>query len=117
MKLGWQSPSEQRGRFDVLPLIVEMNGQVLCQELPEQIVLQVQLEHPTIPAFRELGLQWHAVPAISNMGLTIGGVQYTAIPFNGWYGGTHENNNIHIHTNINIVILHFKSVYFFGIGT
>ena len=33
-------------------------------------------------------LRWHAVPAISNMPLRIGGVTYPAAPFNGWYLGT-----------------------------
>src|SRR5207248_46258 len=38
--------------------------------------------------FAELGLRWHAVPAIANMRLTIGGVHYPLAPFNGWYMGT-----------------------------
>jgi nitric-oxide synthase, bacterial len=33
-------------------------------------------------------LRWHAVPAISDMRLTIGGVHYPMAPFNGWYMGT-----------------------------
>ena len=37
---------------------------------------------------RTLGLKWHAVPALSGMRLEIGGVNYTAAPFNGWYMGT-----------------------------
>ena len=36
----------------------------------------------------ELGLRWHAVPAISNMPLRIGGITYPAAPFNGWYLNT-----------------------------
>jgi nitric-oxide synthase len=35
-----------------------------------------------------LGLKWHAVPVIFNMRLEIGGISYTAAPFNGWYMGT-----------------------------
>jgi nitric-oxide synthase, bacterial len=35
-----------------------------------------------------LGLKWHALPVISNMRLEIGGISYTAAPFNGWYMGT-----------------------------
>ena len=38
--------------------------------------------------FAELGLKWHALPVVSNMRLEIGGVSYTAAPFNGWYMGT-----------------------------
>jgi nitric-oxide synthase, bacterial len=51
-------------------------------------VLEVPLAHPEYPWFAELGLRWHAVPAISNMRLTIGGVHYPLAPFNGWYMGT-----------------------------
>jgi nitric-oxide synthase len=46
------------------------------------------LSHPEFPWFAALGLRWHAVPAISNMPLRIGGVTYPAAPFNGWYMGT-----------------------------
>ena len=38
--------------------------------------------------FADLGLRWHAVPAISNLCLEIGGICYPAAPFNGWYMGT-----------------------------
>ena len=30
-------------------------------------------------------LKWYAVPAVANIMLDIGGLQYTAAPFNGWY--------------------------------
>ncbi|MFC7643943.1 nitric oxide synthase oxygenase [Streptosporangium lutulentum] len=43
---------------------------------------------PSHPWFEQLGLRWHAVPAISNMCLEIGGICYRAAPFNGWYMGT-----------------------------
>jgi len=48
----------------------------------------VPITHPEYAWFTELGLRWHAVPAISNMRLTIGGVHYPLAPFNGWYMGT-----------------------------
>jgi nitric-oxide synthase len=51
-------------------------------------VVEVPLAHPEYPWFAELGLRWHAVPAISNMRLSIGGVDYPLAPFNGWYMGT-----------------------------
>ena len=51
-------------------------------------MLEVPLTHPDLDWFAELGLRWHAVPAISNMRLEIGGVRYPAAPFNGWYMGT-----------------------------
>ena len=51
-------------------------------------MLEVPLVAPEFEWFAELRLRWHAVPAISNMPLRIGGVTYPAAPFNGWYLGT-----------------------------
>jgi nitric-oxide synthase, bacterial len=85
-RFGWQGKGEA---FDVLPLAVETPTEgVRLFELPEDAVLEVPLEHPEHRWFAELGLRWHAVPAISNMRLSIGGVQYPLAPFNGWYMGT-----------------------------
>ena len=38
--------------------------------------------------FGDLGLQWYAVPAVANMLFDIGGIEFPACPFNGWYMGT-----------------------------
>ncbi len=84
--LGWRAPG---GRFDVLPLVIEMPGEPpQLFELPSDVVMEVPLRHPEHAWFEELGLRWHALPAISDMRLEIGGVQYPAAPFNGWYMGT-----------------------------
>ncbi|HLL68880.1 MAG TPA: nitric oxide synthase oxygenase [Micromonosporaceae bacterium] len=83
---GWQGKGEA---FDVLPLAIEAPGSdVRLYDLPDAAVWEVPLTHPEFPWFGELGLRWHAVPAISNMRLTIGGVDYPLAPFNGWYLGT-----------------------------
>jgi nitric-oxide synthase len=84
--LGWRGKGEA---FDVLPLAIEtpMEG-VRIFELPERAVLEVPIAHPELAWFAELGLRWHAVPAISNMRLRVGGVNYPLAPFNGWYMGT-----------------------------
>jgi nitric-oxide synthase len=86
-EMGWRPPAD-RGRFDQLPLVVEteQEGPRLYQ-LDPSIVMEVPLSHPDLPWFADLGLRWHAVPAISNMRLAIGGVVYPAAPFNGWYLG------------------------------
>ncbi len=65
----------------------ESEGTRLYQIDPS-IVLEVPLHHPDLRWFADLGLRWHAVPAISNMRLRIGGITYPAAPFNGWYLGT-----------------------------
>ena len=83
---GWRGKGE---RFDVLPVAIETPAEgVRLYELPERAVREVPLAHPEYGWFAELGLRWHAVPAISNMRLTIGGVHYPLAPFNGWYMGT-----------------------------
>ncbi|MFJ4923759.1 nitric oxide synthase oxygenase [Streptomyces sp. NPDC088725] len=83
--LGWPGPG---GAFDVLPLIVRMPGErPRWFDLPADAVLEVPLTHPEFDWFAELCLRWHAVPAISDMRMEIGGVDYPACPFSGWYVG------------------------------
>jgi nitric-oxide synthase len=86
IRLGWQGG---HGPFDVLPLAIETPRDGLrLFDLPPEAVLEVPLAHPEHRWFAGLGLRWHAVPAISNMRLTIGGLHYPLAPFNGWYLGT-----------------------------
>jgi nitric-oxide synthase, bacterial len=88
VELGWTRP-DPPGRFDVLPLLVSAKGAAPeLVDVPQDAVLEVPLRHPEHDWFAELRLRWHAVPAISNMPLEIGGVTYPAAPFNGWYLGT-----------------------------
>jgi nitric-oxide synthase len=83
---GWRGKGEA---FDVLPLVIQTPAEgVRLYELPERAIVEVPLTHPEYGWFAELGLRWHAVPAISNMRLTVGGVHYPMAPFNGWYMGT-----------------------------
>lgn len=83
---GWHKA--EKTPFDVLPLVIQMPGQrPELFELPASAVLEVPLSHPDYPWFAALGLKWHAVPVISNMRLEIGGISYTAAPFNGFYMG------------------------------
>ncbi len=85
---GWRPP-ERKGSFDVLPLLIESEpGERRLFRLPSDAVLEVPLSHPDHRWFAGLGLRWHAVPAISNMRLVIGGITYPAAPFNGWYLST-----------------------------
>ncbi|XP_066492723.1 nitric oxide synthase, inducible [Tiliqua scincoides] len=86
IQLGWKP---KHGRFDVVPLILQADGQdPELFELPPELVLEVSMEHPTYEWFKELDLKWYAVPAVSNMLLEVGGLEFTACPFNGWYMGT-----------------------------
>jgi nitric-oxide synthase len=86
--MGWRAPATP-GRFDLLPLVVETahEGAKLFT-VPPDVVREVLLEHPELPWFGQLGLRWHAVPVITNMRLTIGGITYPAAPFNSWFVGS-----------------------------
>ncbi|RSS79836.1 nitric oxide synthase oxygenase [Streptomyces sp. WAC06614] len=85
--LGW--PGGPGTPFDHLPLVVQgCDDKPRWFDLPADAVLEVPIEHPGADPWSDWGLRWHAVPAISNMCLEIGGVHYTAAPFNGWYMGT-----------------------------
>jgi nitric-oxide synthase len=57
-------------------------------ELPREAILEVPIGHPHYGWFSDLGLTWYALPFIANMRLEIGGISYSAAPFNGWYMGT-----------------------------
>ncbi|MFB9761216.1 nitric oxide synthase oxygenase [Ectobacillus funiculus] len=84
--LGWEP---KYGKFDVLPLVIQMNeNPPKLVEIPEKLLLEVSIRHPHYKWFEDLNLKWYAVPMISDMILEIGGITYTAAPFNGWYMGT-----------------------------
>ena len=34
---------------------------------------------------KKLGLRWYALPAVSNVALDVGGIEFPAAPFSGWY--------------------------------
>ena len=85
--MGWQGGAGTP--FDVLPLAIQLPGKSpQLFELPPDAVVEVPLVHPVFDWFADLGLKWHAVPALCGMRLEVGGVNYSAAPFNGWYMGT-----------------------------
>lgn len=82
-KLGWKGVGT---RFDILPLVLSANGgQPQMFTLPEDLILRVKIKHPKFKWFEELKLEWYALPAVANMMLDVGGLQFTAAPFSGWY--------------------------------
>ncbi|WP_144614772.1 nitric oxide synthase oxygenase [Bacillus cereus] len=84
-ELGWQGEGTN---FDVLPLVFSVDGKkTVYKEIPKKEVKEVPIEHPEYP-ISSLGAKWYGVPMISDMRLEIGGISYTAAPFNGWYMGT-----------------------------
>lgn len=86
MELGWRGAGTA---YDVLPLVVQINNEhPSYRSIPQTIIREVAIEHPKLSWFNELQLKWYAVPIVSDMELEIGGIRYTAAPFNGWYMGT-----------------------------
>uniref|UniRef100_A0A452UC02 Nitric oxide synthase, inducible n=1 Tax=Ursus maritimus TaxID=29073 RepID=A0A452UC02_URSMA len=84
--LGWKP---KYSRFDVVPLVLQADGQdPEFFEIPPDLVLEVPMEHPKYEWFRELQLKWYALPAVANMLLEVGGLEFPGCPFNGWYMGT-----------------------------
>ena len=84
--LGWEP---KMTAFDILPLVIKIGDNPLeIRVIPKEIVSLVKIEHPSIPSFNELKLEWYSTPIISNMTLEVGGIEFRAAPFNGWYMGT-----------------------------
>ena len=86
MDLGWQPP-EPKSRWDLLPLVAMAEGDRPAMiELPADLRKLVHIRHPKYTTeFEMLDLKWIAFPALTRLGFDIGGVQYTAAPFIGWY--------------------------------
>ncbi|PHH80975.1 hypothetical protein CDD80_5185 [Ophiocordyceps camponoti-rufipedis] len=88
LSLGWKPP-KIRTRWDLLPLVTMAEGdEPFLTPVPESLFPLVQIRHPNPehgPAFDKLGLRWVPAPALSQLGFDIGGVQYTATPFIGWF--------------------------------
>ena len=86
--LGWR-PKGDPTRFDLLPWFLRDAGDRRHRiDLPAGLVHEVPIAHPDRPGLSELGLRWYAVPVVSGMVLTIGGIDYPCAPFNGFYMGT-----------------------------
>jgi nitric oxide synthase oxygenase domain/subunit len=86
VEFGWRPPLS-KSRWDILPLIVMAeNDTPYMMELPSELKRTVQITHPRYEEeFRKLDLRWVLAPALSRLGFDIGGNQYTATPFIGWF--------------------------------
>ena len=84
--MGWKGAG---GKFDVLPLILSgADGIPQVFDIPEKLVMRVKIRHPTLEKLEKMNLEWYALPAVSSMLLEIGGLQFPACPFSGWYAVT-----------------------------
>lgn len=75
--------------FELLPHAVQWPNRPAALSMPtfpDGVVIPII--HPEYEWFNDLNLHWHGVPIISDMLLEVGGIRYTAAPFNGWYMAT-----------------------------
>lgn len=85
LERGWQ-PSSTPTQFDILPLVVEAPGHDLyLRDIPADVCLEIPITHPEYLWFQALDLKWYALPAVSDVEMSLGGIKYGALPFNGWY--------------------------------
>ena len=83
---GWDGDG---GPFDPLPHVIQIgDDEPELFDVPAELFEEVEITHPQYDWFGELGLRWYDVPIVSSMRLEIGGISYTAAPFNGWYLST-----------------------------
>ena len=86
IELGWEPP-KFRTKWDLLPLVtVAVDDEPAITDISKEYFPLVHIRHPRYElAFEKLGLRWVPTPALSQLGFDIGGVQYTASPFVGWF--------------------------------
>ncbi|KAJ4301930.1 hypothetical protein N0V90_004026 [Kalmusia sp. IMI 367209] len=86
IELGW-NPPVFRTKWDLLPIVTMAEDDIpAITELPKNLFPLVNITHPKFSlAFDKLGLKWVPAPALSRLGFDVGGVQYTATPFVGWF--------------------------------
>lgn len=88
MALGWQPPTPP-GPFDIMPFAIrDATGRRFLYELPSGAVREVSIVHPALSGLATLGLRWYTVPLVTDVILTIGGIDYPCAPFNGYYMAT-----------------------------
>eukprot|EP00581_Thalassiosira_minuscula_P018097 CAMPEP_0183714154 /NCGR_PEP_ID=MMETSP0737-20130205/8790_1 /TAXON_ID=385413 /ORGANISM="Thalassiosira miniscula, Strain CCMP1093" /LENGTH=1265 /DNA_ID=CAMNT_0025943059 /DNA_START=110 /DNA_END=3907 /DNA_ORIENTATION=+ len=90
-RFGWSGPpDEKKGTHDYLPLVIQADPQGPPEmfELPLNCAPPVHIFHPKYPELSELNMKWYPTPAVCALDLTLGGILYTAVPFNGWYADT-----------------------------
>lgn len=85
ISMGWQNKAQPL-MFERLPLMIrDANDRRSIHSIDDKVWNEVTITHPQHDSISKLGLRWYAVPAVSNMILSIGGIDYPCAPFNGFY--------------------------------
>ena len=85
-RFGWLGPKDGiRSEHDYLPLVIQSSPEVDPElfEIPLGCAPPVHIHHPKHPELSELEMQWYPSPAVCALDLSLGGINYTAVPFNG----------------------------------
>lgn len=88
-RFGWVPPSP-RSRWDVLPLLLQLDETQPPQlfSIPSVYAPILPIRHPSDQRFDSLGLRWFGIPVVSLLEITVGGLSFTACPFVGWFADT-----------------------------
>ncbi len=90
-RFGWTGPPDGiQGSHDYLPLVIQSspNDKPELFEVPLECAPEVWIHHPEYPELADLNMRWYPIPAVCALDMTIGGIVYSAVPFNGWYANT-----------------------------
>ncbi|KAL7542688.1 hypothetical protein ACHAXR_011997 [Thalassiosira sp. AJA248-18] len=90
-RFGWDGPPDgKKGPHDYLPLVIQADpeGPPELFEVPLEMCPPVHIHHPRYPELTSLNMRWYPIPAVCALDMTVGGIMYTAVPFNGWYANT-----------------------------
>jgi nitric-oxide synthase, bacterial len=88
MSLGFRPP-DQIGHFDLLPVLMrDSRDRRILLDLPKDCIKEIQIVHPVYKEIGEMDLRWYAVPCLTGMIMTIGGIDYPCAPFSGFYMAT-----------------------------
>ena len=80
----------------------------------ETVVNKNSIFFSRLPWFKDLGIRWYGLPGVSFMLADIGGLEFTACPFNGWYGsfeiGTRNLCDPHRYNMLPVMTLNHQEV-------
>jgi nitric-oxide synthase, bacterial len=88
ISLGFKPPGDI-SPFDMLPVLIrDRHDRRILFDLPKDCIREVPIVHPEFAEIGQLNLRWYALPCLSGMIMTIGGIDYPCAPFSGFYMST-----------------------------
>eukprot|EP00984_Skeletonema_dohrnii_P034576 scaffold33595_cov95-Skeletonema_dohrnii-CCMP3373.AAC.1 len=106
-RFGWKGPPDgKQGPYDYLPLVIQSSPNDAPQlfDVPLECAPEVHIHHPEHPELSELNMRWYPIPAVCALDMTIGGIVYSAAPFNGWYATTEVLRDLTDESRYNMLV-------------